>query len=258
MPTVDANGETLFYEVTGVGPPLLLLHAVGAKSDSWGDLTNSLADRFTIYGVDLRGHGASSLNGSMTIEEMAHDLEAMLAALDIPSCHVIASSLGALVAVTLAASRPDLVKMLAVSGVGLSPDPVLTDEVYGIREAVHYLTDDDFAYQVAEALLIPDAPQSSINGLRDGILAQSKQNYLRALEAIERGDLAARAPNVSAPTLVVHGTMDELVPATRAEALAKALPDGTLLTLDDAGQISYLDNPAGFLAVVSDFLERQV
>jgi pimeloyl-ACP methyl ester carboxylesterase len=257
MPTIDANGETLSYRVTGDGPALVLLHAVGAMSDLWADVISSLEDRFTVYAIDLRGHGASSLKGSLTTDDMARDLDAALGLLDLWPCHVVGSSLGAAVAVKLAANRPDKVRSLVVSGIGLSPDPVLSDEIYGIREAVHYLADDDFAYQVAEALLIPDAPQSSIDGLRDGILAQTKQNYLAGLEALEVADLTHIASKVTAPVLVLHGAMDELVPLERAEALAGALPAASVTQLADAGQIAYLDNAPGFSAALSTFLDAQ-
>lgn len=257
MPTIDANGETLFYSVGGEGPALILLHGVGAKGDLWAEAARTLYDRFAVYAVDLRGHGASSLNGPLTTDNMARDLEAFIEALGTGPCHLVGSSLGASIAVKLAASRPETVQSLVVSGIGLAPDPVLTDEIYGIREAVHYLADEDFAYQVAEALLIPDAPQASIDGLRDGILAQTKQNYLSALEGMETADLTNFAAKVSAPALVLHGVMDELVPLGQAEALADVLPNGSITQLEDAGQIAYLDNPTGFGAALSGFLDRQ-
>jgi pimeloyl-ACP methyl ester carboxylesterase len=62
---------------------------------------------------------------------------------------------------------------------------------------------------------------------------------------------------VAAPALVLHGEMDELVPAAQAEALASALPNGTIRTLQDAGHVAYLDNPAGYCAALSEFLDRQ-
>jgi len=257
MPTIDANREILFYSVSGEGPALILLHAVGAKGDLWADAIKILQDRFTVYVFDLRGHGVSSLNGPMTADDMVRDLDSVIGALNLGPCHLVGSSLGASVAVKLAATRPEIVKSLFVSGIGLAPDPVLTDEIYGIREAVHYLADEDFAYQIAEALLIPDAPQPSIDGLRDGILAQTKQNYLIALEAMQAADLTEFASKVSAPTFVLHGTMDELVPLEQAEALANALPEGSINPLGDAGQIAYLDNPTGFGAALSGFLDRQ-
>ena len=257
MPTIDTNGETLSYTDSGQGQALILLHAVGAKGDLWADVIENLQDRFTIYAFDLRGHGASSLNGPMTTDDMARDLESAIEALDLGPCHLVGSSIGAAVAVKLAASKPDAVESLVVSGIGLTPDPVLSDEIYGIREAVHYLVDEDFAYQMAEALLIPDAPQASIDGLRDGILAQTKQHYLAALEAMEASDLTEFASKVSAPTLVLHGAMDELVPLERAQALADSLPGGSINTLEDAGQIAYLDNLGGFGAALTAFLDVQ-
>jgi len=257
MPTIDVNGETLHYSVDGEGPVLILLHAVGAEGSLWADAIRPLKGKFKVYAFDLRGHGESSLNGSLTTDHMARDLEFALEALGLRSYHLVGSSLGASVAVKLSAAGGERVQSLVISGVGLTPDSLLDDEIYGIRESVHYLADEDFSGQVAEALLIPDAPQQGIDGLRDGILAQTKQNYLRALEAMKGADLADLAPNVSVPALVLHGVMDEFVTRGQAEALVAALPDGAMGQLEDAGQIAYLDNPAGFGAALSVFLSSQ-
>jgi pimeloyl-ACP methyl ester carboxylesterase len=256
MTTIDANGETLFYTMAGDGPALVLLHAVGARGDLWADVIDTLQHQFTVYAFDLRGHGASSSNGEISVDAMAADLEAALGSLDLWPCHLVGASLGAGVAVKLAAARPDRIRSLFLSGIGLTPDAALSDEVYGITEAVHYLAEEDFAGQFGEVLLIPDAPKASIDGLRGGILAQTKQKYLAALEAMNASDLTEAATQILAPALVLYGAMDELVSRDQAAALAKALPGGDIADLEEAGQVAYLDNPAGFGAALSAFLAK--
>ena len=256
MSTIDVNGEILSYRNSGEGDPVLLLHAVGASGQSWSDIEAELAKKYSVYVFDLRGHGASTLNGRMTLEDMAKDVEELVNLLNIGSCHVIGTSIGAMVAVKFAAAAPNSIKSLSLAGVGLVPDSVLADEIYGIREAVHYLTDEDFAYQVAEALLIPDAPEESVKTLGDGILAQTKQNYLMALEAMEAGDLSASVDKIEAPAIVIHGVLDEFVTLDCAKSLVEAFSNGSLTSLDNAGQVAYLDCPEQFLAEVSGFLHK--
>lgn len=255
MPTIEANGETLSYTQSGDGPVIVLLHGVGANAELWAGAVAPLAGDHTLLAFDLRGHGGSSANGDFTISAMAQDITGALAALGIDRFHLVGASLGAEVAIQVAASAGDAVASLTVCGVGLVPDQALEDEVYGIQEAVHYLADEDFAEQIGEALLIPDAPQASIDGLRGGIETLGKRHYLAALKAMVVSDLSDVAANVTAPALVLHGKLEELVPLEQAKALADAMVDAALHEIADAGHIAYLDNPQGFGSALTAFLK---
>jgi 3-oxoadipate enol-lactonase len=188
---------------------------------------------------------------------MAQDITGALEALGLDRFHLVGVSLGGDVAVHMAASAGDAVASLVLCGVGLTPDQALEDEVYGIQEAVHYLADEDFAEQIGEALLIPDAPQAGIDNLRSGIAALGKRHYLDALKAMVISDLSGVSLRVSAPTLVLHGDLEELVPLEQARALAEALPNGALQRIKDAGHIAYLDNPKAFAESLGAFLGTQ-
>lgn len=260
MPTIEANGETLSYTQSGSqnreGPAVVLLHAVGANAALWSRAVAQLDNDYTLYAFDLRGHGGSTLNGALSAADMAQDIAVALASLGVERFHLVGDSLGALVAVHLAASR-EAVASLAVCGIGLAPDQALEDEVYGIREAVHYLADADFADQIGEALLIPDAPQSGIDGLRESIAMLGKRAYLAGLEVMAASDLTEMAASLTAPALVLRGTLDELVPLEQARALADAMGNASFSELEEAGHIAYLDNPKAFGDTLTSFL-RQV
>lgn len=261
MPTIEANGETLSYTVSGVqngeSPAVVLLHAVGANADLWSEAVVALDGDYTLYAFDLHGHGGSTRNGEPLVADMARDIAGALEALGIARFHVVGVSLGAEVAIHLAASAGDAVMSLFVSGVGLVPDQALVDEIYGIREAVHYLADENFAEQIGEALLIPDAPPAGIESLSKGIATLGKRNYLASLEAMAMSDLSEIAGSVIAPAMVLHGTLEELVPIEQAGALADAMPAASLGELEEAGHIAYLDNPRGFGTALTAFLTAQ-
>lgn len=259
MPTIEANGETLSYTRSGPqkgeGPVIVLLHGVGANADLWAESVAQLSREYTLLAFDLRGHGGSTCNGDLTIPDMAQDIAGALEALGIDRFHLVGVSLGAEVAIHVAVSARDAVASLAVSGIGLVPDQALEDEVYGIQEAVHYLADEDFAEQIGEALLIPDAPQVGIEGLRGGIGTLGKRYYLAVLKAMVVSDLSDIAGSVTVPVLVLHGTLEELVPLEQARALADAISDASLREIEDAGHLANLDNPTAFGAALAAFLQ---
>ena len=153
MPTVEVNGEKLNFVQKGAGPAMVLLHGIGARADLWADVIDNLSDRYTMVAFDLRGHGESTCNQELSVAAMASDMLQATEKLQLSSFHLVGVSLGGAVAVRLAAMYPERVQSLVVSGIGLNIEKVLADEIYGIREAVHYLAPADFAAQVSQALL---------------------------------------------------------------------------------------------------------
>src|SRR5277367_1487376 len=115
------NAPDLFYQVEGAGPPVMLIHGVGADASSWDEIAPVLVARFTVLRLDLRGHGRSGHIGSeLTLGDFARDVIDVLDATDTPRAHVVGFSLGGIIAQALAldhASRVDrLVLLSAVAG----------------------------------------------------------------------------------------------------------------------------------------------
>lgn len=256
MPILEVNGERLEYLTLGDGPPVVLLHGVGACAELSTGVLGSLACKHAAYAISLRGHGGSSCNGTLSAGTLAEDVKAAAEALALASFHLVGVSLGGAVALHLAAMAPKAVRSLVVSGVGLEPGQVLADEIYGIREAVHYLDPDAFARQVAEAMLAPDAPDRRREALGRSISKLTRQRYLQALEAYSSAQLAVVVKQVQAPALVLRGELDELVPEADADALAKSLGGAARAEIADAGHLADIDNPAGFAGQLDSFFAR--
>lgn len=255
MPSLDVNGERIEYLSRGSGEPVVLLHGVGACAQLSGGVLASLARKRAAYAISLRGHGGSSCNGELSARALAQDVMAATQALKLPSFHLVGISLGAAAALHVAAMAPESVRSLAVSGIGLEPGQALADEIYGIREAVHYLAPDAFARQVADAMLAPDSPDSQREALRRSIAELTKQRYLQALEALSAARPSAVAEQVRAPVLTLRGELDELVSKTDADALAKALGGAARAEIADAGHLADIDNPAGFSDRLDSFFD---
>jgi pimeloyl-ACP methyl ester carboxylesterase len=114
------NGVELYYEKTGQGRPLLLVHGNGEDHSIFNEAAALLRERFTCYALDSRGHGRSSRGVPLHYRAMAADLCAFLEALDLRDVLLYGFSDGGIVGL-LAAGMTERITGLAVSGANLSP-----------------------------------------------------------------------------------------------------------------------------------------
>ena len=98
-------------------PPLVLLHALGENATSWDAVGERLAPHFSLFAIDLRGHGASEWTGPYSHEGMRDDVLAALDVLGLRDVGLIGHSLGGVVALFAAMEQPDRVTRLVVEDV---------------------------------------------------------------------------------------------------------------------------------------------
>lgn len=115
MPTVNVNGAQLYFETTGAGERLVLVHGSWGDARNWSAVVPALAERFEVVTWDRRGHSRSDAGtGPGSLAGDAADLAGLIEHLGGPPAHVVGSSYGASVTLTLVAARPDLVASAAV------------------------------------------------------------------------------------------------------------------------------------------------
>src|SRR6202167_2313297 len=241
MPVVNAGEVELSYERSGSGPPLLLIMGMSGTFGHWSEpFMNTLREDFEVIVYDHRGVGESSpLEGELTIARLGADAAGLLAALEIDSAHVLGISMGGMVGQELALAHPERIRTLALGctycggpGSSLASPAVaqrLVESLRGGDPAVALRTgweicisprfrDDPVLYDayVARALQRPVA--------RAVILAQ--------MQAIAAHDTAARLPELEPPTLIVHGSADDLIPVQNAHVIAGHMPRARLEILD--------------------------
>jgi pimeloyl-ACP methyl ester carboxylesterase len=112
MPTATINGTTIFYEETGTGAPLLLVHGSWVDCTSWDAVTPALSETFRVVNVDLRGHGQSRLDppDAGTVHDDVADLAELVEHLGIAPVNVAGISSGACITLRLASEHPSLVQ----------------------------------------------------------------------------------------------------------------------------------------------------
>ncbi|MCB1887032.1 MAG: alpha/beta fold hydrolase [Rhodocyclaceae bacterium] len=240
-------------------PPLMLLHGWGTTPASWHPLLAALSDPCDRLTPALPGHpGGPAADG--TLDAWA---EAMLPAASRP-VDLCGWSLGGLLAIALAASRPQQVRRLVL--IGTSPS-------FARRPGwSHGLPDEDIAAFQAEFASDPQALMKRFTALqavgddRRRAVTTALRSCLPALppdpapmgiglRLLRDSDLGPRLAAIACPVRLLHGSGDALMPASGATALADALPDARLTLLEDCGHAPQLSRPADCAALIDGFLD---
>jgi 3-oxoadipate enol-lactonase len=149
MPTLSIDDIQIAYQHIGAGEPVLLIHGLGSSARDWEFQTPALAARYQVIAADLRGHGGSSKpRGRYRITRFATDMAELLQGLAAAPAHVVGLSLGGMVALELALSRPDLVRSLVVINSGPAAPASTLRERLGLIGIYFCLSDCALVLQV--------------------------------------------------------------------------------------------------------------
>jgi pimeloyl-ACP methyl ester carboxylesterase len=186
---INVNGISLFYEATGQGQPLLLLHGNSEDHLIFNPLADKLSKDFTVYAIDSRNHGQSQKTEVFTYEAMAEDIHQFIKQLDLGQVNIVGFSDGAIISLLLALNFPGEIKKMALLGPNLKPDDIAEEGLTWIRELVATgnfpLLEMVFSQPNIEAssLKAIDVPSIVIGGEKDivklealNLIAQSLQN----------------------------------------------------------------------------------
>ena len=242
---VDANGVHTYYDVEGSGEPLILLHGGLCAIETIAALGAGLAERYTVYRPERRGHGRTpDVDGAFSYGLFADDTIAFVEALGLESVHVVGFSDGATVGLLTALRRPDLVRSLVHIGQQANAS--------GIRAEFREVMKLDAMPQGMlppmlrdlYASVSPDGPDHW-----DAIVEKEWQMIKSGEPDLDLSELA----NVQAPTLVMLGDNDMVTEAHAAE-MASAIPKSKLVVVPDATHALPMEKPEIVARAVIDFL----
>lgn len=246
MPTIKANGITLYHEDHGdpAAPAIVLVMGLGRQMIAWPEpfIADLVAGGYRVIAFDNRDIGLSThlhdapvrnlavaiaaqaiglkLRPAYSLTDMANDTLALMDALGIPAAHIVGVSMGGMIAQLVAASAParilSLTSIMSTSGARGLPGPAP-----GIRRQLMGPRKDDTAIDNDVKILtltsFPDPARPA-----DGFREFAERSFARAynpkgvqrqlLAILADGSRADRLPAITAPTLVVHGAADPLVP----------------------------------------------
>ncbi|MDA8139337.1 MAG: alpha/beta hydrolase [Desulfobacteraceae bacterium] len=267
MPTIQVNQHHLYYETYGQGTPLIFIAGLGTSCLMWWKQIEPFSKKYQVVILDNRGIGDSSrVSQAFTVADMAADVAALIRAIGLPPSHVLGVSMGGFVALTFAGLYPQLIKkLIAVSTSAGGPGHVQTgNEMLEIIMSSSQGDVEAYCRRVYPALAGPGHMQAHPEDL-DHIVANAlkkplpPETYLYQLNAIMKytSDLETGADlrSITAPTLVLHGDADALVPYPNGRYLADHIKGAKLHTYPGCGHLLPIEAADRFNKDVMAFLE---
>jgi pimeloyl-ACP methyl ester carboxylesterase len=266
MPRVEVDGVTINYDVQGEGEPLLLIPYLSADHACYAFQLPAYTEHFSCIAIDLPGSGESDKPvGPYSTEGYADQVAAFLGAIGIERAHVAGVSLGAGVAMHLAARHPERVRSLSLHSAWDVSDAYLTTVVELWRTLAPSLpTVADVVIQAIFPLCFtpemyveqPELVGTLVDFVR-GRPAQPVDAFLAQTDAALTHDARAALRDIGVPTLITFGAHD-LVCSTRfAEPLTSGIRGSELVVFDHLSHAGLHQDPEAFNRATLDFLLRQ-
>jgi 3-oxoadipate enol-lactonase len=236
MPTVEANGQTLYYEEHGEGEPLVCIMGLAADVLAWTLQVPAFSARHRTFLLDNRDAGRSSRAGApYEIADMARDTLALADALELDRFHLLGYSMGGAIAQEIACRAPERLRTLTLSVTFASGGAWARSLSDAWTARVHKLSREE---HIDELLLLNHSEEFFENAdavayMREMMLGnphpQEPEAFARQLAASSRHDSRDRLGSLAVPTHVIGAERDILVPVWKSRELAELIPHGALI-----------------------------
>ena len=265
---VTVEGLRTHYVAAGQGPPILLLHGLGASAIVWRENIDALSMHYAVYALDLPGHGDSDKPAaSYTVQIGVRVLIGFLDALGLAQAALVGSSMGGALAVATALEHPQRVSRLVLvdaAGLGREVAPYLrvgslplVGEVFNrpwfgmtnkmLRGVFHNkrLATVELEEELERTRSSPGARQAELRILRHGV---------NLLGVRPHTVFQGRLPALKMPVLLVWGARDTVLPVAHAYAAFRMLSTARLVVYPDCGHWPQMERAAEFNRMVGEFL----
>lgn len=250
----------------GDGPPVVFIHGLGGSWRNWLENIPATARSRRTIALDLPGFGESEMpDGEITIPHFAHCLEALCTELKLGEIDVVGNSMGGYVAAELAITRPQRVhRLVLVDAAGITSSDLRRWPTRTLMRAVaiqarcapvqRMLLARPVLRHLAFRTIIRHPTRLKLDLVAHQANGPGMPGFLLAMDALLDYDFRDRLPEITAPTLIVHGEDDMLVPLTDAWEFRRLIPNSTLRVFQDTGHVAMFERPRSFNRLLGDFL----
>jgi len=286
---IKINDIDVYYEIHGEGEPLLLIEGLGYSTWMWFKQVPTFSREYKVIAFDNRGVGNTDKPDSeYTIEMMADDAAVLLKVLEVDSANVLGVSMGGFIAQEMALKYPNMVKslvlvstsfgvnngmpnigsnylwgtflelldliptMLEFSGKGSTPVPMFNSRGLTTGKKIRYGLSLAFTPEYL------NTHTEEIDRIVEWRLANPQPFYAWKRQLIAGMNFYAtdRVHQVRAPTLVITGSEDRVVPLESSKRLAEKIPDSRFITLEGTGHLPFIEKAEEFNKIVLGFLRE--
>jgi 3-oxoadipate enol-lactonase len=261
---IKANGIEMNYmldnPVSGRSdaPVVTLSHSLATDLSMWDPQIDALRAHYRVLRYDTRGHGGTEAPaGAYTLEQLAEDARALLAALGIARTHWVGLSMGGMIGQTIALKTPGLFTGLVLADTSsripaeakpLWEDRIKTAENQGMEPLVAPTIARWFTPSFIEQR------KDVVNGVRAMIRSTPARGYVGCCHAISALDLTDRLGGIAIPTLIVVGAEDQGTPVSASQTIQQRIKGSQLEIIKSASHLSNLEQPETFTRALVGFL----
>lgn len=263
MAIAKVGDVNLEYYVEGAGPPLLLIMGMGGQAGSWGEpFLERLRPHFRLIRFSNRGTGLSDKpDGDYGIRLMAEDTAGLLRELGVSRTHVMGISMGGMIAQELVLNHAQAVQglVLGCTNCGPAHSAVMPTQTLARFGQLSSLPLEERARQFWLLAVTPEFIETD-KAFLDAMLAETLAvptpwtTFGKQFTAIQSFDTYERLPQVQAPTLILQGDRDILVPVQNAQVLRERIAGSRVRVISDVGHCFFWEKPAESAAAVVEFL----
>lgn len=254
------NGIETYYEINGKegAPWLVFSHSLACSVRMWDGEVERHKDRYRILAYDTRGHGQSAApKGPYTLEQLADDLHALLAHLEIEQPHFVGLSMGGMIAQTAALKYPGIFRSMALcdttsrypaEAAGMWQERIRIAESKGLAPLVQPTLERWFTEGFRKS------SKDKVERVAAQIEKTPVAGYVGCCAAIPKINVTARLKEIRTPTLVICGNDDPATPPAMAREIQENLPGAKLALIPQAAHLSNIEQPEAFNRALADFL----
>jgi 3-oxoadipate enol-lactonase len=259
MAFVENQGAKIYWDEQGQSEPVLLIMGLAYPSQMWYRTRPLLASRYRTLALDNRGVGRSDVpQGPYPIVLMASDAAAVLDAAAIDSAHVLGVSMGGMIAQEFALQYPARVRSLILGCTAAGGPTAVRAEPEAIQMLMkrEKMSPEQAAEAAVPFIYDPTTPRERID--EDIAIRRpwfpSPEGYAAQLQGVLGWEGYSRICQIAAPTLVIHGESDRLIPPGNANLIAERIPGAKQVMIPRASHLFFTDQPEVAHRAIMDFL----
>ena len=262
MAFVDNQGARIYWDEQGQGEPVLLIMGLGYPSAMWYRIRPALSARYRTIALDNRGAGRSDVPpGPYSIPQMASDAAAVLDASGIESAHVFGVSMGGMIGQEFVLQYPRRVLALILGCAAAGGPTAVRAEAEAIQMLMtgNKMSPEQAAEAAVPFIYDPTTPRERIDediAIRRPWFPRPEA-YTAQLQGILAWEAYSRLSGIAAPTLVIHGESDRLVPPGNAKLIAERIPGAKLVMIPHASHLFLTDQTEVSHRAILQFLNEQ-